>query len=150
MLASPNLWRTARWPLLVIVIALLGIVTANVLDQTVYREWALTIGAPSIWFVLPIGVVWLAALLIDHLRHRRTVRGAPGWVGWGAGRPGPGAHDPARLPGPGGLLHVVPRVRKTLAQHGKQRAGAATRAAVHGGQHGDLGLPAVTVEGVGG
>jgi hypothetical protein len=72
MLAQHNLWRTARWPLLVIAIALLGIVAAMLMDRTVYREWALTIGAPSLWAVLPVGVIWLVALLVEHARHRRA------------------------------------------------------------------------------
>jgi hypothetical protein len=71
MHAEHNLWRTARWPLLVIVIAGLGVLTATVLDQAFRSEWSLTIGAPSLGILLPLGVIWLVATIVGNFTRRR-------------------------------------------------------------------------------
>ncbi len=63
-------WRSLRWPLLLLAIALLGIATAIVLDQTSAREYALVIGAPSLTVLLPISLVWLAAAAIVRVLRR--------------------------------------------------------------------------------
>jgi hypothetical protein len=62
--AERSLWRAARWPVLLLAIAGVGIVVAAVLDRTAAREWALTIGAPALLVLLPIGVVWLLAVVV--------------------------------------------------------------------------------------
>jgi hypothetical protein len=59
-----NFWRTARWPLLVIVLACLGVATAIVVDMTLHSEWTLTVGALSLGMLLPVGVIWLVATVI--------------------------------------------------------------------------------------
>jgi CHASE2 domain-containing sensor protein len=43
-----DLWPAVRWPLVVLAVAVVGIVVAAVLDRTAAREWALTIGGPSL------------------------------------------------------------------------------------------------------
>jgi lipopolysaccharide export LptBFGC system permease protein LptF len=66
-----GLWRAVRWPLLVLVVAVLGIAVAAVLDRTASREWALTIGAPALTVLLPVGLVWLVvAVVVDAMRRR--------------------------------------------------------------------------------
>lgn len=65
-----GLWRAVRWPLLVMVLAGVGVGVAAVLDQTAGREWALTIGAPALTVLLPVGLVWLVVAVIVHLVRR--------------------------------------------------------------------------------
>jgi hypothetical protein len=73
MTSQPNLWRLIRWPILLLCVAGLGIGTATVLDRTAAREWALTIGAPSLTVLLPVSLLWLvAALVIYAVRRRHT------------------------------------------------------------------------------
>ena len=52
----------------------------------------------------------------------------------------------AFLPGPCRRFHVPRGQRKPLPEDGEQLAGLTTRAAVHGGQQGDLGLHPVPAE----
>jgi fructose-specific phosphotransferase system IIC component len=66
-----GLWRAVRWPLLVLVVAVLGIAVAAVLDRTASRELALTIGGPALTVLLPVGLVWLVvAVIVDVVRRR--------------------------------------------------------------------------------
>jgi hypothetical protein len=66
-----GLWRAVRWPLLVLLIAGVAVVVAIVLDRTASREWALTIGAPALTVLLPVGLVWLVvAVIVDVVRRR--------------------------------------------------------------------------------
>jgi hypothetical protein len=68
-----TLWRAVRWPLVILLVGMVGIVTATILDEVYSSEWSLTIGAPSLWFVLPVGAVWLVAVVVTHLvRNRRA------------------------------------------------------------------------------
>ena len=69
--ARRGLWRAVRWPVLVLVVAGLGIGVAAVLDRTAAREWALTIGGPALVVLLPVGLVWLLAAVIRYLVQRR-------------------------------------------------------------------------------
>jgi len=66
-----GLWRAVRWPLLVLVIAGVGIGVATVVDRTDAREWALTIGGPALTVLLPVGLVWLVVAVIVYLVRRR-------------------------------------------------------------------------------
>jgi hypothetical protein len=66
-----DLWRAVRWPLLVLAIAGLGIGVAAALDRTAVREWALTIGAPALTVLLPVGLVWLVVAVIIYVVRRR-------------------------------------------------------------------------------
>jgi hypothetical protein len=66
-----GLWRAVRWPLLVLVIAGVGIGVATVVDRTDSREWALTIGGPALTVLLPVGLVWLVVAVIVYLVRRR-------------------------------------------------------------------------------
>ena len=72
---DPTLWRAVRWPALVLAVAVLGLALAAILDATPARQWALTIGAPSLTILLPVGLTWLAVALVLHFVRRR--RGAP-------------------------------------------------------------------------
>ena len=72
MVHQPSLWRSIRWPLLVLLIGLAGLAAAMILDVAFGSEWSLTIGAPSLWFLLPIGGLWLVlAVVLHRLRNRR-------------------------------------------------------------------------------
>jgi hypothetical protein len=66
-----GMWRAVRWPLLVLAIAGMGIGVATVLDRTARSEWALTIGAPALTVLLPIGLVWLVAAIIIYVVRRQ-------------------------------------------------------------------------------
>lgn len=73
MTPGNSLWRAARWPSAVLLVGALGVVAATVLDEVWSSEWSLTIGAPSLWLLLPVGAVWLVAVVVRHLvRHRRS------------------------------------------------------------------------------
>jgi hypothetical protein len=67
-----SLWRAVRWPLLVLLVGLVGVGVATVLDRVFGDELSLTIGAPSLWILLPVGAVWLVIAVVVHLvrRHR--------------------------------------------------------------------------------
>lgn len=71
MTSHPTLWQAVRWPSLLLGVAVLGIVVAALLDRTAAREWALTIGAPSLTILLPAGLLWLAVSIIRWLIRRR-------------------------------------------------------------------------------
>ena len=71
MRSDRDLWRAIRWPLLVLAVAGVGIGLATVLDRTVAREWALTIGGPALTVLLPVGVVWLVVAVIIYLVRRQ-------------------------------------------------------------------------------
>lgn len=66
-------WRSVRWPLLALVVAVVLVVVAFVLDTgpRLAREIALVIGASALYLVLPIGVVWLVVAMVMHGRDRR-------------------------------------------------------------------------------
>jgi len=74
MPAGPDLWRAVRWPLLLVVVAGVGIAAAAVLDRTDAREWALTIGAPALTVLLPLGVLWLLVAVVVYAVRRRAGR----------------------------------------------------------------------------
>lgn len=68
-----SLWRAIRWPLVVLLVAAVGIAVATVLDEVYSSEWSLTIGAPSLWLLLPVGAVWLVvAVVVYVVRGRRA------------------------------------------------------------------------------
>lgn len=64
------LWRAIRWPLVVLLVAAVGITAAVILDEVYSSEWSLTIGAPFIW-VLLVGAVWLVGAVVTYLVHKR-------------------------------------------------------------------------------
>jgi hypothetical protein len=68
---KPSLWRTIRWPIGLLAVAILGIAVALVLDRTSAREYALVIGAPALTIALPIALIWLAVATILHVSRRR-------------------------------------------------------------------------------
>jgi hypothetical protein len=73
MALEHSLWRTIRWPLAVLLVGLAGVAAAFILDEVYSSEWSLTIGAPSLWFLVPIGAVWLVVAVVTHLvRNRRA------------------------------------------------------------------------------
>ena len=61
-------------------------------------------------------------------------------------RPEPGADQPALLARPGRVLDELVGLREALAHHRQQLGGVAAGAAVHGGQHRDLGVVALAAE----
>jgi hypothetical protein len=69
-----DLWRAVRWPLLVLAAAIVGMVVAAVLDRTAAREWALTVGGPSLTLLLPVGLVWLLVAVIRYVVRQRGGR----------------------------------------------------------------------------
>lgn len=64
-----DLWTETRAPLVILAVAFAGIGIAFALDQTSAREYALTIGAPALTLLLPLGLVWLAVALAKHWRR---------------------------------------------------------------------------------
>jgi len=72
MQTERNFWGMARWPLLVVVIGVAGIVTATVVDMTLHSEWTLTVGAASVT-VLAFGLIWLVATVVEGSRRRRSL-----------------------------------------------------------------------------
>jgi hypothetical protein len=74
MRAERSLWRAIRWPLLLLVVAGAGIAVAAVLDRTAVREWALTIGAPALTVLLPVGLVWLLVAVVLYVVRRQGAR----------------------------------------------------------------------------
>lgn len=69
MAPGRSLWRAVRWPSAVLVAGLVGIATATLLDERYSSEWSLTVGAPSLWLLLPVGAVWLVVAVVVHLRR---------------------------------------------------------------------------------
>lgn len=64
--------RALRWPLLLVLVAVLAIGAAVILDRTAAREYALVIGAPALTLLLPVGLIWLVvAVVVYALRRRR-------------------------------------------------------------------------------
>jgi hypothetical protein len=70
-----SLWEAVRWPLLVLTVGAVGVVVAVVVDQTSAYEYALTVGAPSLW-VLGAGLVWLVGAVVVHVVRRRGRTGS--------------------------------------------------------------------------
>ncbi|WP_232661126.1 hypothetical protein [Pseudonocardia sp. TRM90224] len=66
-----GLLKAVRWPLTAVTIAAGLIVLAFVLDTgpTTVRELALTIGAPTLFFLLPAAVIWLIVAAVLHARR---------------------------------------------------------------------------------
>lgn len=69
------LWRAVRWPLLVLTVGAVGVLVAVVVDQTSAYEYALTVGAPSLW-VLGAGLVWLVVAVVVHVVRGRSRTGS--------------------------------------------------------------------------
>jgi len=74
MALEHSLWRAVRWPLVVLLVAMVGIATATILDEVYSSEWSLTIGAPSLWLLLPVGAGWLVVAVVTYLMHNRRAR----------------------------------------------------------------------------
>lgn len=66
------LWHAVMWPSVVLLVGLVGVVTAVVLDEVFSSEMSLTIGAPSL-IVLAVGAVGLVvAIVVYVVRNRRA------------------------------------------------------------------------------
>ena len=70
MVVEHSLWRAVRWPLVVLLVGMVGIAAAIILDEVYSSEWSLTIGAPSLWVLVP-GAVWFLVAVLIHLMHNR-------------------------------------------------------------------------------
>lgn len=64
-------WRALRWPVALLVVALVLVLVATVLDtgSARSRDVALLLGAPALYVLLPVAVVWAAVALV--LQRRR-------------------------------------------------------------------------------
>jgi hypothetical protein len=71
MAQQHSLWHAVRWPSVVLLVGVVGTVAATILDEVYASEWSLTIGAPSLWLLLPFGAVWLVVALVIHIAHHR-------------------------------------------------------------------------------
>jgi hypothetical protein len=73
VVAPRPLWATVRWPVLLLALGALGVLVAVVLDRTSAYEYALTVGAPSLW-VVAAALVWLLVAVVVHAvrRHGRS------------------------------------------------------------------------------
>ncbi len=72
--AAGGLVRAVRLPVLAIVVAALAVGAAAVLDtgSATQRDYALVIGAPAFYMVLPLAVLWLLVAVVLHVcRHSR-------------------------------------------------------------------------------
>ena len=76
MVVEHSLWRAVRWPLVVLLVGLVGVAAAIILDEVYSSEWSLTIGAPSLWVLVP-GAVWFVVAVVIHLMHNRRAGGRP-------------------------------------------------------------------------
>ena len=76
MVQEHSLWRAVRWPLVVLLVGLVGVAAAIILDEVYSSEWSLTIGAPSLWVLVP-GAVWFLVAVVIHLTHNRRAGGRP-------------------------------------------------------------------------
>jgi len=70
--ARGGVWRAVRWPVVATVVAALLVVAAFVLDtgSGTARDYALVIGAPALYVLLPLALLWLVVALVRHARRR--------------------------------------------------------------------------------
>ena len=76
MVVAHSLWQAVRWPLVVVLVGMVGVAAAIILDEVYSSEWSLTIGAPSLWVLVP-GAVWFLVAVVIHLMHNRRAGGRP-------------------------------------------------------------------------
>jgi uncharacterized membrane protein YedE/YeeE len=67
-----GVWQAVRWPLLVLVIAGVGIGVGTVLNRTARSESALTVGGPALTVLLPVGLVRLVVVVIVYVVRRQS------------------------------------------------------------------------------
>ena len=69
---STTLWRSLRWPVGAMVVVGLLLILAFALDtgSERARDAALLIGAPTLYVLLPLAVLWLIVALIRHWQRR--------------------------------------------------------------------------------
>ena len=69
---SGGLWRAVRWPVTAIALAGLLVAAAFVLDtgSGTARDYALVVGAPALYLLLPLALLWLVVALVVHARRR--------------------------------------------------------------------------------
>lgn len=76
MKSEHPLWQAIRWPLLVLLVGVVGVATATILEEAFRSEWSLTIGAPSLW-LLATSSVWLLIAVVAYLVRRRRTNHSP-------------------------------------------------------------------------
>ncbi|MEJ3658274.1 hypothetical protein WEH80_35460 [Actinomycetes bacterium KLBMP 9759] len=66
-----GLLKAVRWPLTAVTVAAGLIVLAFVLDAgpSATREYALTVGATTLYFLLPAAVIWLIVAAVLYARR---------------------------------------------------------------------------------
>jgi hypothetical protein len=67
-----GLWRSVRWPVAALLLSTALVVVAFVLDAQPAgraRDTALLIGAPALFVLLPLSVLWLVVALVLHVRR---------------------------------------------------------------------------------
>ena len=76
---TAGLRRAIRLPVLAVVVAALAVAAAAVLDtgSARQRDYALVIGAPALYVVLPLAVLWLLTAIFVHVRRRGDPRAGP-------------------------------------------------------------------------
>lgn len=65
--------RAVRWPLALVVLAALVAGLATLLDRggPTARDYALVLGAPALYVVLPLALGWLVVGVLRHRSRRR-------------------------------------------------------------------------------
>ena len=74
MVVEHSLWQAVRWPLVVVLVGMVGVAAAVILYEVYSSEWSLTIGAPSLWVLVP-GAVWFLVAVVIHLMHNHQAGG---------------------------------------------------------------------------
>ncbi len=68
----PGLWRAVRLPAIAVIGAALLTAVAFLLDtgSPRARDYALVIGTPALYVLLPLAVIWLLVAVALHVRRR--------------------------------------------------------------------------------
>jgi hypothetical protein len=70
--ARGGVWRSVRWPLAATGVAVLLVLVAFALDagSGTARDYALVLGAPALYVLLPLALLWLVVALVRYGRRR--------------------------------------------------------------------------------
>jgi hypothetical protein len=75
-----TVWRALQEPLVAVVVAVVLVAVAFVLDATsgVARDYALVVGAPALYVLLPATLLWLVIAVVRYALGARRRGGGPG------------------------------------------------------------------------